>query len=261
MPEPPIRFRIGGFFDAGLVRRGRASRSGECNDKVRICSFSENRVAIIATLGKTTYTIALAADAIPAEKTAAQELQKYLQQVTSAEFFIEPETAVAQSAPQILIANGTRAKKLLARGAASTRSVGEDGIVIKTIGAKTLILSGDRPRGTLSAVFQVLEDAVGIRWWTPTENFVPRQSDLKIPAQNVAYTPPFRYREHFANSMQTDPVFATILRENGNFQTQSADVVDRQQHQFSLYLVGTLSGVVDGSRSIFIRLTSAPFIL
>ena len=177
----------------------------------------------LAQNGRTDYVIALAVDAIPAERTAAQELQKYLRQVTSAEFPVKSETEVAQNAPQILVGNGTRAKKLLALDTAMTTDLGSDGIVIKTIGDKSLVLSGDRPRGSLYAVYEFLEKSVGVRWWTPTENFVPRKIELKIPAQNVVYTPPFRYREHYATSVQTDPVFATVMRENGHFQTQSAD--------------------------------------
>ena len=177
----------------------------------------------LAQNGQTKFVIALAADAIPAEKTAAQQLQKYLQQVTRATFPIKSETEVAASAPQILVGNGTRVQKLLARQAGSTRSLGSDGVIIKTVDSKVLILSGDRPRGSLYAVFQFLEDAVGIRWWTPTENFVPQKRTLSIPAQNVIYTPPFRYREHSTTAVQDDPVFATILRENGHSQKQTEE--------------------------------------
>jgi hypothetical protein len=189
----------------------------------KVAATAKAAPLVLAQNGKTSYVIALASDAIPAEKTAANQLRKYLQQITSADFSIKSEAEVAENASQILVGAGTRAGKLLASRAGSTPGVGSDGIIIKSVGDNILILSGDRPRGSLYAVFQFLEDAVGVRWWTPTENFVPRQSDLKIPAQNVVYTPPFRYREHFASSMRADPIFATILRENGHFQTQSEE--------------------------------------
>jgi hypothetical protein len=173
---------------------------------------------LLSQNGKTEFAIALAADAIPAEQNAAALLQKYLQQVTGANFPIQPETKVAQNAPQILVGNGARVKQLLAREAGSTPGVGEDGIVIKTIANKILILSGSRPRGTLYAVFEFLEDAVGVRWWTPTENFVPQKSTLSIPPQNVAYAPQLKYREHYTNSVQQSALFATAMRENGQAQ-------------------------------------------
>jgi hypothetical protein len=169
---------------------------------------------------KTSYVIALANDAIPAEKTAAEQLQKYLQQVTGATFSIQPETAVKPDAPQILVGAGQRVGVLLPRQAGSTP--GSDGIVIQSVG-QNLILSGDRPRGALYAVFQFLEDEIGCRWWTPTESTIPTKSTLIIQPQNLVYASPFSYREHYTTSVQSDPVFATIMRENGHFQTQSEE--------------------------------------
>src|SRR4051812_20149800 len=55
----------------------------------------------LAVNGNSRYVIALARDAIPAENTAAQELQNYLQQVTGAKLAIRSEGAVPEAAPQI----------------------------------------------------------------------------------------------------------------------------------------------------------------
>jgi hypothetical protein len=174
----------------------------------------------LASEQKTAYTIALAADAIPAERTAAEQLQKYLQQVTGASFPLQRETAVKADAPQILVGAGARVKSLLPTQ--DWNALGHDGIVLKTVGQK-LILAGGRPRGTLYAVFQFLEDEVGCKWWTPSENSIPSQSTLKVRAQNVVYIPAFSYREHFTNAVREHPEFATLLRENGHFQTQSTE--------------------------------------
>ncbi len=169
---------------------------------------------------KAIYTIALAADAIPAEKTAAQQLQKYLQQVTNAEFVVQTETQVAEAAPQILVGAGPRVKALLPTE--NWAALEHDGIVIKTVGER-LILAGGRPRGTLYAVFEFLEKEVGCRWWTPTESNIPNRSTLAVQPQNVVYTPPFRYREHFTRAVRENPEFATIMRENGHFQKQDSE--------------------------------------
>lgn len=166
------------------------------------------------------YTIALAADAIPAEKTAATQLQQYLQRVTGARLPIQVESALKADAPQILVGAGPRVRALLP--SQNWDALGSDGIVLKTVGNR-LILAGGRPRGTLYAVFQFLEDVVGCRWWTPTESTVPQKGTLAIAPQNVVYVPPFAYREHFTNEVRYDPTFATIERENGHHQTQTAD--------------------------------------
>jgi len=184
------------------------------------CAMAQNGTLHLAQNGKTSYVISLARDAIPAERTAAEQLQKYFQQVTGASIAIESENAVPSSAPQIYVGAGDHVKVLLPQQ--DWKSLGSDGIVIKTVGNK-LILAGGRSRGTLYAVFQFLEDSAGCRWWTPTENYIPHKSTFEVPEQNVEYVPPFNYREHYTTEVRADPVFATIMRENGHHQKQTSE--------------------------------------
>ena len=194
--------------------------TGCVNAQVPPQNSVQNGAIHLAQNGKSSYVIALAKDAIPAEKTAAEQLQKYFQQITGAQIPIESETAVNANAPQILVGAGERVKVLLPQQ--DWKSLGSDGIVIKTVG-KNLILAGGRPRGTLYAVFQFLEDSAGCRWWTPTENTIPHKSTFTVAEQNVVYMPPFSYREHFTTSVRVDPEFATIMRENGHHQKQTPE--------------------------------------
>lgn len=176
---------------------------------------------ILSQNSKTSYVIALADDAIPAEKTAAGQLQTYLQEVTGAAFPIEPEAAVPGNAPQILVGAGSRVKELLPHQ--NWDILGHDGIVIQTIGNNKLILAGGRPRGTLYAVFQFLEDGAGCRWWTPTADTIPHRSTLQITPQNVVFVPPFDNRCGHTNGVVGHPVFATIMHENGYDQDQTEE--------------------------------------
>lgn len=173
----------------------------------------------LAQNGQTNYVITLAGDATPSEHTAARELSEHLQKISGARFVIKPEKEVSPNDAQILVGTGTRVKKLLPSQKWS--ELGSDGIVIKTSG-KHLILAGGRPRGSLYAVHSWLEDALGVRWWTPTESKIPTQSTLRVPAQNIVYTPQIRTREAFYSSVQRDPVFATRLKNNGHHQKQDA---------------------------------------
>lgn len=189
------------------------------------CSQSERDLRAkeafnLARDGKSCADIVLASDAIPAEKTAADQLQKYLQQVTGAVFPIKEESEVRDNAPQILVGAGPRVKLLLARQ--NWSSLRHDGIVIKTVGNK-LILAGGRPRGALYAIYQFLEDEVGCRWWTATETTMPHKITLSVPQQNLVYVPPLDYREHFSTQILDKPAFATIMRENGHFQSQTPE--------------------------------------
>lgn len=175
----------------------------------------------LARDGRTTYVIAVAGDAIPAEEKAARELAEYLRQITGATFATRPEAQVPATAPQILVGAGARVKQLLP--GQDWAALGADSVVLKTVG-RNLVLAGGRPRGTLYAVYQFLEEQAGVRWWTPAESAVPHTPTLLLPALNVAYTPPFRYREHYTTSVQRDPLFATRLRENGNSQKQGEEL-------------------------------------
>ena len=171
----------------------------------------------LALDGHTTYVIAVASDAIPAETKAAHELAEYLNEITGAKFAVLPEANVPATTPQILVGVGVRVKKLLP--GRDWVGLGMDGIVQKTVGSN-LILAGGRPRGTLYAVYQFLEEQAGVRWWAPGETSVPRTPTLLMPALDVTYVPPFKYREHFTTSVQRDPLFATRRRENGHHQAQ-----------------------------------------
>jgi hypothetical protein len=77
------------------------------------------------------------------------------------------------------------------------------------------VLAGDRPRGTLYAVYTFLEDTVGCRWWTSEASFIPDRPDLTIPDQSVEYIPPLEYREVFWYDA-FDGDWAARNKSNGN---------------------------------------------
>ena len=185
---------------------------------ISLPAFAQTNLPL-ATNGQSDFVIALASDAVPAEKTAARELQKYIQQISGANLPVKSETNVPEKAPQILVGAGPRVRKMLANQ--NWNALGADGIVLKTIGNK-LILAGGRPRGTLYAVYEFLE-TLGCRFWAQGEETIPTQKTVQIPALNVVYIPPFSYREHYTNSVQQDPIFATRMRENGHHQPQSEE--------------------------------------
>jgi hypothetical protein len=166
----------------------------------------------LSTESKTNYVIVLSTEATPLEQTAAQELKLHLDSVTGADFVIATESDIEAVKPQIVIGNSKRAKEFLPE--IDVAKIPYDGIIIKTVG-KNLVLLGHPKRGTLYAVNTLLEDVVGVRWWTSTESFIPKKPTLEIPAQNIEYAPKLIYRE--ANYRDaSDGVFATRMRCNGN---------------------------------------------
>lgn len=183
-----------------------------------IPAFAQNNLTIVSN-GKSDFVIALANDAIPAERTAAQELQNHLKQISGATLPIKSEVDVREGDSQIMVGAGTRAQKLAAQP--NIMATGSDSFVVLSKDNR-VILAGGRPRGTLYAVQEFLE-RLGCRFWAPSESTIPQRSTVRIPALNVTSIPPFRYREQFTNSVQNDPIFATRMRENGHFQRQNED--------------------------------------
>ncbi|MGQ9732298.1 MAG: DUF4838 domain-containing protein [Candidatus Zipacnadales bacterium] len=167
----------------------------------------------LARNGKTDYVIALCSDAIPAEETAARELSEHLKLVTGAEFVIQQESAVRQEQPQIIVGPGQHFRAAFPE--IVPERIGADGILLRTQDNR-LYLAGDRPRGTLYAVYTFLEDVVGVRWWTATESFIPQKPTLEIPELKIAYAPKLISREAFYRGA-FDGQFAPKLKLNGHF--------------------------------------------
>jgi len=136
--------------------------------------------------GKSDYVIVVPNEATPVEQTAARELREHVARVTGAAFPVVCEAETPQDAPRILVGDGAATRKLLP-GFDPTK-LSPDAIVVKTVG-RDLVLAGHPRRGTLYAVYTFLEDAVGVRWWTPTEAHIPKRATLSVSRLDVAYAP------------------------------------------------------------------------
>ncbi|MDR0703991.1 MAG: DUF4838 domain-containing protein [Planctomycetaceae bacterium] len=185
----------------------------------------------LSTDGKTNYVIVLPAEATPVEQTAAKELKQHLDTVTGADFVIVKESEVDTAKPQIVVGNSKRTKELLPE--IDVAKIPYDGIIIKSIG-QNLVLIGHPQRGTLYAVNTLLENVVGIRWWTSTETFIPKKPTLEIPAQNIEYAPKLIYREAFYRDA-FDGVFATRMKCNGNMVRTTPEYGGHHRFQYFVH--------------------------
>jgi hypothetical protein len=169
----------------------------------------------ISKEGKSAYVIVIADNAIPAEQSAADELQDYLTQITGARLPIQRESDVAiGDAPLVLVGQTNLTRRMLS--SENWESLGQDGIIIKTSGDR-LILAGGRPRGALYAVDSFLENTCGVRWWTSTESTIPHKPSLHIENLDTTYVPKLKYRESYNYDAIGDHArFATRLKLNGH---------------------------------------------
>lgn len=161
--------------------------------------------------GVTAYKIVLSDSPQPVEQTAAKELKTYLDEISGINWIIASEKDVPEDVPQILVGNSLRAKKFFPE--TDPNQIPYDGIEIHLKKDK-LLLTGHKQRGTLYAVNTFLEDVLGVRWWTSTEQTIPRYATFRLKPLNVSYAPGLIYREAYYKDA-FDPVFATQMKCNG----------------------------------------------
>jgi hypothetical protein len=174
------------------------------------CLVAQPAAALsVAGEGSTPLRLVLSQEAIASERTAAEELSSYLERVTSASFPIGIESAEDES-PAIWIGPTAMSRRL----GIDERRLGPEEWRIRTDG-ENLVLVGGRPRGTLYAVYRFLEDFVGVRWWTPFEETVPRRQNLAIGEIDVGGQPAFVYRD--LHGVRGPAVFHARNRANGHY--------------------------------------------
>ena len=143
----------------------------------------------LAMNGRNVYVITIPDDAIPAEKTAAQELQSHLKQMTDADFAIVAASEF-KGGPRLAIGFQKGLPEVLSPE--HFPNLGPEELVIDS-SENTILLAGGRPRGALYATYEFLE-GLGVRWFTPTETFIPHEPTLNVEITPTRYTSPFRSR-------------------------------------------------------------------
>ncbi|HEY5914335.1 MAG TPA: DUF4838 domain-containing protein [Verrucomicrobiae bacterium] len=166
----------------------------------------------LADRGKSAYRIVIPADAIPSERYAAAELQRYLERITGARLPIGKDSE-ASSSREILLGDNAHLRKL--KSPIDYAALGTDGFVLRTEGNR-LIIAGGKPRGTLNGVYTLLEDKLGVRWFTPEVERVPRAGRLVLKPFDETHIPVLENREVFWTEMMRNADFAARHRLNGN---------------------------------------------
>ncbi len=129
-------------------------------------------------------------DAIPSEDYAAEELQRYLNEVSDILLPVIVESALPLE-NAIYIGN---CKKV--SGIVDFNELEPEGFFIKTF-ENNLAIAGSRPRGTLYGVYTFLEDYLGCRWFGTTASHIPKGNRITFPALDVKTAPKLFYREVF----------------------------------------------------------------
>jgi hypothetical protein len=167
---------------------------------------------MLAEKGKSAYRIVIAANAIPSERYAAEELQRYLHRISGALLPIVTDDQ-PMTDHEILLGDNAHLRRLRLR--LNFNKLGTDGFVLRTY-RHHLIVAGGKPRGTLYGVYALLEEKLGVRWFTPEVEFVPKMERVELPTLNEMQVPALEYREVFWTEMLRDADFAARHRLNGH---------------------------------------------
>ena len=158
----------------------------------------------IADGGKARAVIVLGEKPTRIERHAADELTKYVKDISGAELkTLQGPKAVTDSRNIILVGRpetNERIKELSSRGLVkvSPSYPGLDGFVIKTVLADNknyLVLSGSMDRGTLYAAYNLLENFCGVGFFWDGE-YVPKETNITFANIDITEKPRFSYRHY-----------------------------------------------------------------
>ena len=165
-----------------------------------VCGTSLAQDLVIAENGRSAFRIVVADDASASTKYAAEELQRWLKEMTGAELPIVSASAALEGvglAEHEVILGDDRNPHLAKLGAnIDFAKLGREGYVIRTVGPY-LIIAGGGVRGALYGVYGLLEDHLGCRWFTPTVSRIPKVNRPVLKALDETKVPRLEYREPF----------------------------------------------------------------
>jgi hypothetical protein len=139
-------------------------------------------------------TIVRPTSASPSQVYAAEELQRFTEQMTGVRLPIATDEAPLP-ARAVLLGN-TRYTAELLGAPADVGALGDDGFRLVRRGDRLLVLGGPM-RGTLYGVYELLERFGGCRWYSSWHSVIPRREAFTVPALDETQKPAFALREPF----------------------------------------------------------------
>jgi len=147
---------------------------------------------VIASGKASQYVIVRGENAFPSEITAAEELQRYIKEISSADIPLITDTC-PPAEKEILVGETNRAESR----DVDLSGLGDDGFIIKTAGEK-IVIAGGRQRGALYGVYELLEKYFGCGFYTEKTETVPHKDILALsPISEDRQIPVFEYRDVF----------------------------------------------------------------
>ncbi len=134
----------------------------------------------LVTNGQPAFAIALPEKPTPKERTAADDLRHWIQQITGAAM---PILTTKSDRPCIHIA--------------ADKQFADEQYRIAVDDRMNLHLTGGPGRGVVNAVYALLEEDIGCRWYTRDDARLPSQRTLRVAPVPRTYAPPLKLRDPF----------------------------------------------------------------
>lgn len=148
---------------------------------------------VLAEDGRSAYRIVVGAEASPSTRHGAEELQRFLEEMTGARLPIVAD-AEPMAEREIILGNSRRLESLSVK--IDFKELGHEGYVIRTVGQR-LLIAGGALRGNMYGVYGLLEDHLGCRWFAPGVSRIPKHERLVIGPIDDKQIPVLEYREPF----------------------------------------------------------------
>ena len=175
-------------------------------------SASAQELELAARARPAACTIVRPAAASPSQVYAAEELQRFTEQMTGVKLPIATDEAPLPTRAVLL--GDTRFTSEILGAPADVKSLGEDGFRLVRRGERLLVLGGP-VRGTLYGVYELLERFGGCRWYSSWHSIIPRRDSFAVPALDETQKPAFALREPFWFDMFNGDL-AARNKVNGN---------------------------------------------
>lgn len=150
-------------------------------------------VLTLASNGATKYVVVISKAATTQEKKAAEDLAQWLHEMTGATFPIVSD-ASDPVPTEISVGQTNRLDRVKLTGVGN--DLGDEGYAIAAQDQR-LFLIGGRTRGPINAVYALLEEDLGCRWYAGSEARIPKQATLQFSPIVRTFVPKLRIRDPF----------------------------------------------------------------
>ena len=148
----------------------------------------------LSVKSETDYSIIIPDAATTQEKKAAEDLAHWLREMTDTQFPVVPDSQVKANGKFISI--GQTSQFLKANIDHSKIDLKDEGYGI-AVNNHRLFLWGGRTRGIINAVYALLEEDLGCRWYTNDHIRIPHYPNLTLSPVPRIYLPRLRLRDPF----------------------------------------------------------------